>query len=207
MSNGFSEAGDGAPISLVGTPYAKGLGMAAPAAVIYRLNKKLHQLQRHRRRRRLGARRRARSCLGLGPGRQRRRLDESLHQPDAHRAQRRERRRPMPVAVDVTGMRRLKLMVTNAQDGAAWDRASWGNPQLVCAKREVAAGARCSRPPRFSSGSRGAGRQPRRRRRRRCRALDLAQRPHRGRRAHGAAISRTTSSSTASRCWRGPRWR
>ena len=40
MSNGFSEAGDGTPISLFGTPYAKGLGMAAPAAVIYRLNKK-----------------------------------------------------------------------------------------------------------------------------------------------------------------------
>ena len=39
MSNGFSEAGDGAPISLGGTPYPKGLGMAAPAAVIYRLNK------------------------------------------------------------------------------------------------------------------------------------------------------------------------
>ena len=40
----------------------------------------------------------------------------------------------MPVSVDLTGKRRLKLLVTNGENGAAWDRASWGSPQVVCAK-------------------------------------------------------------------------
>jgi alpha-galactosidase len=133
MSNGFSEAGDGAPISIAGTPYAKGLGMAAPAAVIYRLNKNCTSFS---------------ATVGV---------DDSAHgqgsivasvwaQGGANDAWTNLFTSPtltganganagaMPVAVDVTGMRRLKLMVTNALDGAAWDRASWGNPQLVCAK-------------------------------------------------------------------------
>ena len=39
-----------------------------------------------------------------------------------------------PVAVDVslTGKRRLKLLVTNADDGSALDRASWGDAKVEC---------------------------------------------------------------------------
>jgi alpha-galactosidase len=132
MSNGFSEAGDGAPISILGTPFAKGLGMAAPAAVIYRLNESCTSFT---------------ATVGV---------DDSAHGGGSIVASVWGQGKddgwtnlftsptltglngtnpvPMPVAVDVTGMRRLKLMVTNAQDGAAWDRASWGTPQLVCAK-------------------------------------------------------------------------
>jgi alpha-galactosidase len=137
MSNGFSESGDGTPISLAGTPYAKGLGMAAPAAVIYRLNKNCTSFT---------------ATVGVddsthgegsivasvwGQGSKTDGKDDAWHNlftsptltgtdgayPVA-----------VPVAVDITGMRRLKLTVTNALDGAAWDRASWGTPQLVCAK-------------------------------------------------------------------------
>ncbi len=136
MSNGFSEAGDGAPISLGGTVYPKGLGMAAPAAVIYRLNKSCTSFtatvgvddSAH------GGGSIVASVWGQGGKDDK---DDGWHNlftsptltglsgvnPVA-----------MPVAVDVTGMRRLKLVVTNALDGAAWDRASWGNPRLVCAK-------------------------------------------------------------------------
>ncbi|HEY4393749.1 MAG TPA: NPCBM/NEW2 domain-containing protein [Polyangia bacterium] len=133
MSNGFSEAGDGATISIAGTPYPKGLGMAAPAAVIYRLNKSCTSFT---------------ATVGV---------DDSAHGQGSIVAsvwaqggssdtwtnlftsptltgESGANAGPMPVAVDVTGMRRLKLMVTNALDGAAWDRASWGNPQLVCPK-------------------------------------------------------------------------
>jgi alpha-galactosidase len=38
----------------------------------------------------------------------------------------------MPVQVDVTGKMRLKLVVTNAGDGAALDRADWADAQLAC---------------------------------------------------------------------------
>jgi hypothetical protein len=39
----------------------------------------------------------------------------------------------MQVAVDLTGKRRLKLLVTNAGDGSALDRADWGDAQVDCA--------------------------------------------------------------------------
>ncbi|HEX3903185.1 MAG TPA: NPCBM/NEW2 domain-containing protein [Polyangia bacterium] len=132
MSNGFSEAGDGTPISLFGTPYAKGLGMAAPAAVIYRLNKKCTSFS---------------ATVGIddstngqgsvvfqvwaqgGKDDAWTNLFTSLTLTGLNGSG------PMavPFQVDLTGMRRLKLLVTNAGDGAAWDRASWGNPQIVCA--------------------------------------------------------------------------
>ena len=38
-----------------------------------------------------------------------------------------------PVQVDLTGKRRLKLLVTNAGDGSALDRASWGDAKVDCA--------------------------------------------------------------------------
>ena len=37
------------------------------------------------------------------------------------------------VQVDVTGRRRLRLVVTNGGDGPSFDRASWGNAKIECA--------------------------------------------------------------------------
>jgi len=129
MSNGYSGAGDGVPISLMGTPYTKGLGMAAPAAVIYRLNK-------------------ACTMFTADVG-----IDDTTNGQGSVVFQVWADSQPAPIydsgtvtggqgenpavkhiAVDVTGVRRLKLMVNNAGDGASWDRASWGNPQIVCSK-------------------------------------------------------------------------
>ena len=107
--------------------------MAAPAAVIYRLNESCTSFTRHRRRRRLRARPGVDRRLGLGTRWQGRRWTNLFTSPTLTGANG-DNAGGVPVAVDVTGMRRLKLMVTNAQDGASWDRASWGDPQLVCAK-------------------------------------------------------------------------
>jgi alpha-galactosidase len=129
MSNGFSAAGDGAPISIASTPYAKGLGMAAPAAVIYRLNKACTSFTAD-----VGVDDAASGqgsvvfqvwadgvkladsgtltgSNGMNPGKQ-------------------------TLTADLTGKRRLKLVVNNAGDGASWDRASWGNPQVICTAKK-----------------------------------------------------------------------
>ena len=42
---------------------------------------------------------------------------------------------PSPAAaidVSLAGKRRLKLLVTNADDGTAQDRASWGDAKVEC---------------------------------------------------------------------------
>ncbi len=38
----------------------------------------------------------------------------------------------MAVNVSLTGKKRLKLLVTNADDGSALDRASWGDAKVEC---------------------------------------------------------------------------
>ena len=40
---------------------------------------------------------------------------------------------PVSVQVPLDNKRRLKLLVTNALDGSAQDRADWGNAQVTCA--------------------------------------------------------------------------
>jgi alpha-galactosidase len=125
MSNGYSAPDDGTTISLMGTPYAKGLGMAAPAAVIYRLNKSCSMFTAD-----VGI---DDSTNGQGT------VDfqvwaDGQNVYDSGTLTGNQGQNPMVkhIALDVTGVRRLKLMVNNAGDGASWDRASWGNPQIVC---------------------------------------------------------------------------
>ena len=36
------------------------------------------------------------------------------------------------IDVDLTGKRRLKLLVTNGDDGTPQDRASWGDAKVEC---------------------------------------------------------------------------
>jgi alpha-galactosidase len=125
MSNGYSAPGDGTTISLMGTTYAKGLGMAAPAAVIYRLNKSCSMFT---------------ADVGIddstnGQGSVNFQVfADGQNVYDSGTLTGNQGQNPMVkhIALDVTGVRRLKLMVNNAGDGASWDRASWGNPQIVC---------------------------------------------------------------------------
>jgi len=122
QSNGFSEVGDGVPISLQGTSYAKGLGVAAPTAIIYRLGKGCSTFS---------------ADVGIDDSTQGRgsvvfqvwadgeKLFDSGVMTAASAVQ--------TVQVSVKDKSRLKLFVGNAGDGASWDRASWGNPKLDCA--------------------------------------------------------------------------
>jgi alpha-galactosidase len=121
QNNGASAAGDGTPIALRGQTFSKGLGMSAPSAVIFRM---------------------AQACttftatvgvddLAKGSGSVvfqvfadgDKLFDSGVVTGTSD---------PVPVSVDVTGRRRLRLQVTNAGDGAALDRASWGDAKLDC---------------------------------------------------------------------------
>jgi alpha-galactosidase len=123
QSNGASAAGDGTTISIRGTTFSKGLGMDGPAMVIFRLAKACQTFS---------------ATVGV---------DDSTNGAGTVGFQVWADRDttplfdsgvvsgtsdPVPIQVDVTGKRRLRLVVTNGGDGSAEDRASWGNAQLAC---------------------------------------------------------------------------
>jgi len=120
-NNGGTAPGDGMPIKIRGQSFTKGLGTAAPAAVIYRLGGKCSRFT---------------ATVGVddataGQGSVRFQviadgdvLFDSMNLTGASAA--------MPIDVDITGKRRLKLHATNADDGAAQDRASWGDAKVEC---------------------------------------------------------------------------
>jgi alpha-galactosidase len=122
LSNGASDAADGAPIKLRGTTFTKGLGMSGPSAVIYRLGGKCTRFSAQ-----VGVD--DSSTAGMGTVRFSVIADgESLFDSGNVNG-------TMPaVAVDVSlaGKRRLKLLVTNADDGSALDRASWADAKVEC---------------------------------------------------------------------------
>jgi alpha-galactosidase len=121
MANGATAAGDGAPITLGGTSYPKGLGVAAPSLVIYRLGKACTSFS---------------ATVGLDAEAQGNGSvvfqvwadGEKLFDSGVL-----TRTATVPVQVDVSGKQRLRLLVTNGADGSAWDRASWGDAKLDCA--------------------------------------------------------------------------
>ena len=120
-NNGGTAARDGVPIKIRGQTFSKGLGTAAPAAVIYRLGAKCSRFS---------------ATVGVddatnGQGSVRFQviadgdiLFDSMNVTGTTAA--------MVIDVDITGKRRLKLHVTNADDGAAQDRASWGDAKVEC---------------------------------------------------------------------------
>jgi alpha-galactosidase len=124
-SNGFSAPGDGGPLSIRGVTYAKGLGVAGPSAIVYRL---------------------ARACTtftaNVGIDDQTNGLGSVAFQVWADGAKLFDSAdgggvmtgasAAVPVEVDVTGKQRLKLLVTNGGDGSNWDYAAWGDAQLDC---------------------------------------------------------------------------
>ena len=120
-NNGGTAAGDGMPIKIRGQSFSKGLGTAAPASVIYRLGGKCTRFSAT-----VGV---DDAANGAGSARFQVIADgdvlfDSMNVTGASPA--------MPIDVDITGRRRLKLHVTNADDGAAQDRASWGDAKVEC---------------------------------------------------------------------------
>ena len=123
MSNGASDPGDGKTISIRGQTFAKGLGVAAPSSVIYRLGGQCTSFTAT-----VGV---DDSANGSGSvvfqvwaDRDAAPLFDSGPLTGTSPA--------VPVQVDLTGKRRLKLLVTNAGDGSALDRASWGDAKVDC---------------------------------------------------------------------------
>ena len=119
-------------LSIGGTSFAKGLGVVAPSQIIYRLAKKCTSFT---------------ATVGL---------DDSTHgqgsvvfqvwadggDADAgsfsftklfDSQKMTGGMQPVSVQVPLDNKRRLKLLVTNALDGSAQDRADWANAQVTCA--------------------------------------------------------------------------
>ena len=121
-NNGASDAGDGGPIKLRGQAFSKGLGMSAPSAVIFRLGKVCTSFS---------------ATVGVddaagGAGSVVFQVwadDNKLFDSGTVTGM----SAAMPVMVDLTGLRRLKLVVTNAGDGSALDRADWADAKVDCA--------------------------------------------------------------------------
>lgn len=121
QNNGVTAPGDGAPISVGGTVFERGLGMAAPTKLLYRLG---------------GACTRFRATAGLDDMTAGRGSvvfhvfadGEALFTSEVLTAG----TAAATIDVDVTGAQRLELRVTNAMDGTSWDRASLGAPELDC---------------------------------------------------------------------------
>jgi len=123
QSNGASAPGDGKTLSLQGNKYAKGLGVASGSMIIYRL---------------------AGVCTSFS-------ADVGIDDETSGRGsvdfQMWADSDPMPlfdslvvtatsavqhVSVDLTGKKRLKLLVTGAGDGPTWDHADWAGAAIVC---------------------------------------------------------------------------
>jgi alpha-galactosidase len=120
-NNGATAAGDGMPIKLRAQTFDKGLGMAAPAAVIYRLGGKCSRFTAQ-----VGV---DDATGGQGTARFQVVADgETLFDSGSLNGM----AAPAAIDVDLTGKRRLKLLVTNADDGPAQDRASWGDAKVEC---------------------------------------------------------------------------
>ncbi|MFE9405790.1 NPCBM/NEW2 domain-containing protein [Streptomyces sp. NPDC006530] len=121
-ANGEQAAGDGAPLTLNGTAYTKGLGTHAASVVTYYLGGSctafkanvgvddevgakgsvVFQVYRD-------------GALAADSGK--------VTGADAAKA----------VSADVSGASELKLVVTDSGDGVDYDHADWGAPQLTCA--------------------------------------------------------------------------
>jgi alpha-galactosidase len=122
-SNGATALGDGSTISLRGTTYAKGLGVAAGSMILYRLSQNCQTFSAE-----VGV---DDETKGQGSVVFRVYTDQdptpafdSGFLTGASPAQ--------SVRVDLTGKKRLKLLVTNGGDGSGWDRASWADAKLEC---------------------------------------------------------------------------
>lgn len=123
---GATAAGDGSTISLGGTSFTQGLGVAAPSRVVYRLAKNCTRF---------------RATVGIddltkGNGSVAFRVvadGELLFESDRVTGT----DPPQDLDLNIDDKVRLELIVTNGndppdQDPLAWDRASWGDPRVDC---------------------------------------------------------------------------
>jgi hypothetical protein len=121
MSNGASAPADGGALTIRGASFAKGIGVAGPSAVVYRLKRGCTTFSAT-----IGIDDQAKGLGSVvfqvwGDGHQ---LFDSGILTGTSPA--------MPIQVDVTSLSRIKLMVTNGGNGADWDYADWADAQITC---------------------------------------------------------------------------
>jgi alpha-galactosidase len=119
---GATAAGDGVPIAMRGQAHEKALGVGAPSAIVFRL---------------AGACTRLTADVGIGDETMMAGSvvfqvfadGEKLFESDVVTGQ----SDPVPVDVDLTDRRQLKLVVMTTDDGKSWDRALWADARVECA--------------------------------------------------------------------------
>jgi len=121
-SVGGAAGGDGQPIAIRGATFDTGLGVAAGSLIVYRLGSRCTRFQAV-----AGIDDQANGSATVafevwGD-------NQKLFQSDIVN----RNSAALPIDVDVTGVFRLKLKVTNGLDDANQDFASWGDARLVCA--------------------------------------------------------------------------
>lgn len=122
-TNGGQAAKDGKPIRIGGQTFEKGLGVAAPSALIYRLGPDCTTFRAS-----IGVdeEQAAEGSLVFEVWSDNERLYESDLKTGADEAE--------EIEVDVTGRSRIKLRVTNGGDGNARDRGAWADARVECAE-------------------------------------------------------------------------
>ncbi|MFJ5263466.1 NPCBM/NEW2 domain-containing protein [Streptomyces sp. NPDC088387] len=121
MSNGEQAAGDGAPLTIEGTVYRKGLGVHAESVIEYYTGGQCETVTAH---------------VGV---------DDEAHDTgsvafevwadDERTAASSVLTTAMPaesLTADVTGATVVRLLVTDGGDGSTWDHADWGDIRLSC---------------------------------------------------------------------------
>ncbi len=121
-SNGEQAAGDGGPLTLNGVVYERGLGVHAPAQVVYDLEPGCTRFQAD-----LGVDDEAGAGGSVvfqvqGGG------SRVLYQSAVMRAETPTRH----MDIDLGGVRKLKLIVADGGDGNSGDHADWADPRLTC---------------------------------------------------------------------------
>jgi hypothetical protein len=120
-SNGNSTAGDGKALTLRGTAYTKGLGVAAGSKIIYRLAKKCSNLH---------------AIVGVDDESpagtvQMQVLADGQVLFDSGKLTGTDP--PKTVDVDLSGKQKLTLYVTGAGDLLSSDHADWADAKITCA--------------------------------------------------------------------------
>jgi alpha-galactosidase len=120
-SVGASKAGDGKTLTLQGTTYAKGLGVAGPSAVIYRLGKVCTNFS-----------------ADIGIDDETKGKGSVVFHVFVDGVEKFNSNTVIAttavqhVSVDLTGASRMRLLVTDANDGSSNDHADWAGAQLTC---------------------------------------------------------------------------
>ncbi|MEC3998621.1 NPCBM/NEW2 domain-containing protein [Actinacidiphila sp. DG2A-62] len=122
QSNGETAAGDGHPITIGGTVFAKGLGTNAPSTITYYLGGKCSALT---------------TTVGVDDEKDGRGTVEFLVVADgttvADSGVLTDASGPKQLQAALAGVQNVQLVVTDGGDGNDSDHADWANPQITCA--------------------------------------------------------------------------